>query len=57
MEKNKKNYIKEDKKKDDENDYNSITFFISYLDRMTELLNRNIIDYSSKYKIITIIYY
>lgn len=57
MEKNKKNYIKEDKKKDDGNDYNSITFFISYLDRMTELLNRNIIDYSSKYKIITIIYY
>ncbi len=57
MEKNKKNNIKEDKIKDDGNDYNSITFFISYLDRMTELLNRNIIDYSSKYKIITIIYY
>lgn len=55
MEKNKKNYIKEDKKKDDGNDYNSNTFFISYLDRMTELLNKNIIDYSSKYKIITII--
>ena len=57
MEKIKKKNIKEDKKKDDGNDYNSITFFISYLDRMTELLNRNIIDYSSKYKIITIIYY
>ena len=57
MEKIKKNNIKEDKKKDDGNDYNSITFFISYLDRMTELLNRNIIDYSSKYKSITIIYY
>ena len=49
---NKKHHAKDEKEKDPDDDLHSFINLTVYTDRVIELINQNIIDYSCKYHII-----
>lgn len=49
---NKKHHAKDEKEKDPDDDLHSFINLTVYTDRVIELINQNIIDYSCKYYII-----